>query len=230
MTMSLIHRDGNDKEFISWIGAALRCGMSSLIPLLALSIGGWPASFTQVRIALALDAVLPAAVARGAVAEAAALWAPYRVAVVTLQPTSTACGPARLGEAVLTVRVAEPGLDTARAWSSPFAAIRFLADGEPEPTILLHYDAVIKRGLGTLSVGGTREPQWPKAVRDRILGRMIGRVLAHEIGHWVLRSRDHSTSGLMRAQQTTDALAEPGRARFALAPADVARLRAALAR
>ena len=59
---------------------------------------------------------------------------------------------------------------------------------------------------------------------------MIGRVVAHEIGHWLLRARDHSTTGLMRAHHTTDALADPGREGFGLAPADVARLRAALTR
>ena len=117
----------------------------------------------------------------------------------------------------------EPG----RVRSPRFA---FWPTGSPSRRFFCTTTRVIKLGLGTISLGGTREPQWPRAVRDRVLGRMIGRVVAHEIGHWLLRSRDHSTSGLMRAHQTTDALADPGRAGFALAPADFARLRAALAR
>ena len=92
-------------------------GMPWLIPFLVLSsIGGWPTMFPHVRLALALDAKLPDAVARGAVEEAAALWAPYGVAIAQLDPTSARSGfPARPIDAALTVRVAEPGVDAARA-------------------------------------------------------------------------------------------------------------------
>jgi hypothetical protein len=204
--------------------------MASLVPLLALlSIGGWPTTFPHFRITLAFDARIPAVVARGAVAEAAALWAPYGVAIAQLDPSAVpGAASGRLVDAALTVRVAEPSPDTARAWSSPFGSIRFLPDGAPEPTLLLHYDAVLKLGVSTVSLGGTREPQWPGAVRDRVLGRMIGRVVAHEIGHYLLRTRDHSPSGLMRAHQTTDELADPGREGLMLPPSDFARLRACL--
>jgi hypothetical protein len=204
--------------------------MSSLIPLLALlSIGGWPATFPHLRIGLAIDARLPPALARDGVAEAAAIWAPYGVAIMTADSSSAPHGwPGRVPDAVLTVMVAEPRVEPARVWSSPFASIRFSADAVPEPTILLHYDMVTTLGLRTVSVGGKRESQWPSAVRDRVLSRIIGRVVAHEIGHWLLRSRDHSTSGLMRAYQTTDELANPARAGFTLPAADFARLRAAL--
>jgi hypothetical protein len=204
--------------------------MSPLIPLLALlSIGDWPTTFPHVRIALALDARLPAAVAHGAVEETASVWAPYGVSVAALDRQSAANEAGdRPGEVALTVRLAERDLDPARVWSSPFGSIRFLPDGEPEPTILLHYDVIIKLGLSTISLGSAREPHWPGSVRDRVLGRMIGRVVAHEIGHWLLRSREHSAAGLMRAQQTTAALAAPGREGFTLTRAELARLRAAL--
>jgi hypothetical protein len=206
--------------------------MASLIPFVALlAIGGWPTTFPHFRIALALDPKLTAAVARHAVDEAGTLWAPYGVAIVQRNALPAACGSAgRVVDAVLTVDVAEPRPDTSRAWSSPFASIRFVADGQPEPAILLHYDAVIRLGLGTVSLAGAREPRWPSAVRDRVLGRIIGRVVAHEIGHWLLRSKDHSTIGLMRANHSTDALANPGRGDFALSRADFARLQAALTR
>jgi len=206
--------------------------MASLVPLLALlSIGGWPTTFPHFRITLALDARIPAGVGRGAVDEAAALWAPYGVAIAQSEPSSVPCAASgRSVDAALTVRVAEPSPDAARAWSGPFGSIHFLPDGAPEPTLLLHYDTVIRLGVGTASLEGRRLPQWPTAVRDRVLGRMIGRVVAHEIGHWLLRSRDHSPSGLMRAHQTTDELVDPGRGGFALPAADFARLRTSLTR
>ena len=36
-------------------------------------------------------------------------------------------------------------------------------------------------------------------MRDAILGRVTGRALAHELGHFLLRARHHSPKGLMRA-------------------------------
>jgi hypothetical protein len=205
--------------------------MSSLIPLLALlSIGGWPTTFPHLRIALSIDAKLPAAVARGAVEEAAVVWAPYGVAIGLLDasPIAGRSGD-RAADAALTVVVAEPSPDTALVWSSPFGSIRFRPDGEPEPTILLHYDAVIKLGLRAISLNGARGPQWPESVRNQALARIVGRVVAHEIGHWLLRSRTHSTSGLMRARQNTDELVDPGRGGFALTRAEIARLRTLVA-
>lgn len=38
------------------------------------------------------------------------------------------------------------------------------------------------------------------ALRDRRLGVVLGRAVAHEIGHYLLRTSTHSTQGLMRAQ------------------------------
>jgi hypothetical protein len=37
-------------------------------------------------------------------------------------------------------------------------------------------------------------------IHDRRLGVVLGRALAHEIGHFLLQTNTHSTSGLMRAQ------------------------------
>jgi len=205
----------------------------SFIPLLVLlSIGGWPTTLPGFSIALTLDEQLPATVACHAVAEAAALWGPYNVAI-TGSSLAGPCGggsPLRRPDAMLTVRVSPPGADAGRAWSSPFGSIRFLSDSDPESTIWLHYDAMITLGLRTISLNGVREPSWPRDVRDRVLSRMIGRVVAHEIGHWLLRSRHHAPAGMMRAHQTTDDLADPGRRGFTLMLTDVARLRETLTR
>jgi hypothetical protein len=38
----------------------------------------------------------------------------------------------------------------------------------------------------------------PQFARDRAIGRALGRVVAHEIGHWLF-GRDHAVDGLMRA-------------------------------
>ncbi len=48
----------------------------------------------------------------------------------------------------------------------------------------------------------------PPALADTFLGRALGRTLAHEIGHYLLGTGDHSAHGLMRAQFTPQDLLE----------------------
>lgn len=58
-----------------------------------------------------------------------------------------------------------------------------------------------------------------------MIARVLGRVLAHEIGHYVLRSPGHAPSGLMRAVQTASELGEIAPVRYQLSAIDVRRLR-----
>ena len=75
---------------------------------------------------------------------------------------------------------------------------------------------------------GLREEQWPPALRDRTLGRVVGRVLAHEIGHFVLRSPRHTSRGLMRPIQYITELIAGNGALFGLTSEDLNLLRAAM--
>jgi hypothetical protein len=79
----------------------------------------------------------------------------------------------------------------------PIAAIRFV-DFRPMNTIivsianaewLLDRDALESRILGERF----------RTLRDRRLGRMLGRAIAHEIGHFLSASGAHTPTGLMRA-------------------------------
>ena len=73
---------------------------------------------------------------------------------------------------------------------------------------------------------GAEEWQWPRLLREQIMGRILGRVLAHEIGHYVLGDPRHTVAGLMRSIQRSDELAEPSRAGFTLSTDQAAQLRA----
>jgi hypothetical protein len=53
-------------------------------------------------------------------------------------------------------------------------------------------------------------------VHDQLLSRALGRVLAHEIGHFLLRFPAHAAAGLMAAQHTVDDLTDPSRLSFQL--------------
>jgi hypothetical protein len=56
----------------------------------------------------------------------------------------------------------------------------------------------IVRSVGPQSLHGHRIRDLPQIARDRVIGRALGRVVAHEIGHWLF-GRDHANDGLMRA-------------------------------
>ena len=111
-------------------------GMHSILSLLTvLALDTAVAPVPRFNIALAMDARLPPAIGRLSVAEAAAVWAPYGVTIVQQDPAAPCGGWAEASiDAGLTVRLAEPA-PVARGASVPFGSIRFLPDGEPEPTI-----------------------------------------------------------------------------------------------
>jgi broad specificity phosphatase PhoE len=93
--------------------------------------------------------------------------------------------------------------------------------------ITLYYRAVVRLAMGTTALG-IEAWRWPAGLRDQVIARVLGRALAHEVGHFVLRSPHHSSSGLMRAQQRAAALANSDRKAFALTELDRARLRIVL--
>jgi hypothetical protein len=42
-------------------------------------------------------------------------------------------------------------------------------------------------------------PDWPSAIQTLVAARVIGRVAAHEVGHYLLAESGHRSAGLMRA-------------------------------
>src|SRR5262245_57003550 len=70
--------------------------------------------------------------------------------------------------------------------------IHFTASG-PEPSIHLSSRQVEDLILRT----GLRDS--PLVVHETLVGRALGRALSHELGHYFLRSKTHSSYGLMRA-------------------------------
>lgn len=96
------------------------------------------------------------------------------------------------------------------------------------------------RELINVSVGAARrllnETQWlderpvrmaPISIQDRLIGTMIGRALAHEIGHYLLASSKHAEEGLMKPLITPAEFVKQGRNHLKLVPDDVRGLRTA---
>lgn len=173
------------------------------------------------RVALAMPPAGPVSsvVLHAAVAEAAAVWAPYNVSVA-------AAGADDEGRVVLPVMLIESrGLPVHPGWRGALGAVRFDAAGAPTPAITVFLTDIEQFIAGALVLGAPAW-RWPPRLRDEVFGRVLGRVLAHEIGHYVLRSPRHTADGLMRSLQLVDDLVSPSRTRYMLTAADVARLKA----
>lgn len=149
-----------------------------------------------------------------AIGEAQALWFTHGVRL-EISEKSNACLVATIsGQPLANVRppISPAPLGT---FEVPLGATRFMADGRP------HDIEVSLPAVGAL----LRDPEAmlqidakPHLIRDVMTGRAIGRVLAHEIGHFLLRFPAHVGPGLMAAHHTAAELVDVGRRPFRLAP------------
>lgn len=143
---------------------------------------------THLQIELVFVGAMPPNVEEIAVEEATSIWAPYNVDFHVVTPDVVPDGGLRL--AVVLARQRDRQLP-----ATTLGSIRF-RNGMPEPTILMQVDAIDAMVTATPQ-GGDRDC-FP-AVHNLMVGRVFGRALAHEIGHYLLRSRGHAPAGLMRA-------------------------------
>ena len=173
--------------------------MKELFVLFASVLAG-PVAPAHARIALAFDAGAPPALRTSIVEEAARVWAPYGIAL------ADAAGSAPATD-ILVLRVAiadKPAPDTNdhALGSIPYH------DGVFDASIALYAgtaSSLMPAALESSGAPGASSP-WPPAYYDALLARVLGRALAHEIGHYLLHTRNHSASGLMRAVQPIGSL------------------------
>jgi hypothetical protein len=107
----------------------------------------------------------------------------------------------------------------------PLAAVFFDHRGVPTPVIDVYTDALNEMKTKTLWLD-RGSSQWPATLRTLLEGRMLGRVLAHEIGHYLLRAPRHEASGLMRAEHLTTEFVDNTGSAFELTKWDRDRIRA----
>jgi hypothetical protein len=180
------------------------------------------------HIALAVPATgaVSTPVVHAALVETARIWAPYGVVVDAAPAGSARREPCDSDgdDTILTVALVETRRSAVPpGWRVALGAITFSADGAPAPLITV-FVTDIERFVAGARFGGARPGEWPRRLRDDVLGRALGRVLAHEIGHYVLRSPRHASGGLMAALQLADDLAALSPHRFMLTAPDRARL------
>ena len=190
------------------------------VPSFVLAAAVMNAALPHAHVALTFEtASLPAAIVRAAIEEAAAVWSPYNVVVDQALP----CASAPEEATVITVAMRASSAVAARDRRGPLGAIDFDDDGTPDRLVTVYFD-LLRRLMTYVRSGPAPEDQWPSAMRDHVLGRGMGRVIAHEIGHYLLGAHSHRSFGLMRALQHTDELFAVPRAGFRLSDTDVRRL------
>jgi hypothetical protein len=157
-------------------------------------------SLRVVRLLVVNEARVAPAVLDAAASEAGAIWAEAGVRLEwTFAPTSFE----HLGDDTVVVVIRRglrtpPSSDTSEPSAShALGRISFAGDGRPANFIEISFDAIT--GLVMAGAQFDRQiPTLPLASRWAMLGRGLGRVVAHELGHW-LGGRGHVPSGVMKA-------------------------------
>jgi hypothetical protein len=150
-----------------------------------------------------------------ACAEAAAIWRPYGVQLRCTDSPATA-------PSALTVVVTNRERP---AENEPLGSTGFDENGAPGRTLTVFLDAVIRLVSASL-FRDVRCDLWPRNARDAFLARGLGRVIAHEIGHYLL-GPGH-TKGLMRRSFEGNELIDVSSVRFQLSAPDSRRLAEAM--
>ncbi len=166
---------------------------------------------------LVFDAGVSAATETRMIDEAARIWAPYGVAlraapVVDSDPNA------------VTLHVAVVDRPAGDVNDRALGSIQF-REAVPDPTISL-YAGTVSELVSSAAAGSISH--WPPAFHDAVVERVLGRALAHEIGHYLLRTRSHSASGLMRATQPIFELMESNDRKLVLSAEQQCALRDAI--
>jgi hypothetical protein len=171
-----------------------------------------PAPTIVLKVLLTHQPVRPA-VLESTMREAASVWSE---AGIHLRWRDAGGAPDRAAGSALHVVVAESCPEHNPA-VMPLAWIIF-TDGVATPRIVLCYRNAEK----LLGLAGSAAESVPSVVHDAIIARMMGRAVAHEIGHYLLGPQ-HATAGLMRSVHTVDRLAGLSRSPFRLVDDEPAR-------
>jgi len=148
-------------------------------------------SHERLEVLLTTAPVLPAATRLSMINEAAAIWHAHRVAIDWLPPTAVrAVSEYRLR--VLVVERRPSGTTPGEA----FTVGELLRPTNGHPVAMMSIESAQRL---VASVRG-RAGYELVTVDQRRLGLVLGRALAHEIGHYLLGTHTHANHGLMRPQ------------------------------
>jgi hypothetical protein len=197
---------------------------------LALTLVLKPAAAVHLGVDISALAAMPPRQIQAMAREATAIWEPYGVALAWVRSDEKVLGLPGYHD-VLTISRddASERLATPTSGNRPLGAVLFLEGRHTaENTVALAVEAT-RQTVEEARWVNSRVADWPPSLREELLGRAPGRVLAHEIGHYLLMWRAHTPGGLMRAAFRGEVLIQPGRRAFELSDRLVPRLRTRLA-
>ena len=99
----------------------------------------------------------------------------------------------------------------------PLGWIRFDDEQTPEQEIYVSHGNAQQFIASARGIVGILA-EMPSAQREMLLGRAMGRALAHELGHYLLASKAHTKKGLMRASRTASEFFSMERWAFTIDP------------
>jgi hypothetical protein len=177
-------------------------------PPSAWSRGDIPPSVTLV---VSATPAISNAIVTGALNEATAIW---RVAGFTFgwrvsNGPSGASEPSTVHVVLDDERGRDVQQDPALGW------IIFDPSGVPEALVHLSHQNVTQM-VDAIDAYRNR----PTGYKELLVARALGRALAHELGHFLMASKNHSPSGLMKGRRLADELFSPMRTGFQLNDAE----------
>lgn len=173
----------------------------------------------RVLVQVDCQAPVPDATLAAMASEVRRIWRPY--ADVEFTPGRIAL-PGDFDDSLRLV-IIDRELPRLRQDAMGLGSIEFVGPARPASTIVV--SAAAARVLaGRASWAGRPIDTLPTVVRDRFMAHALGRSVAHEIGHYLLRSTAHGERGLMRPVFGAEELMGDRLDRYELTRADAERL------
>jgi hypothetical protein len=172
----------------------------------AAPIGCEPPALRDLRVHVINEARVIPQTLDDAEAEAAKIWTTAGLRLTWTAPPMNfdVTDP---GTVVVIVRRAlsgPPGVKSVRSHGSPDAALGWVLfdDDDKRGFVEVSFDAIAALVMEGIYVHDKRVRDLPRQIQNDLLGRGLGRVIAHEIGHWQM-GREHARRGLMKASLNT---------------------------
>jgi hypothetical protein len=160
---------------------------------------------------------------RSMTSEVDAIWKPYGVRIQWTGDVDAVRCPSIAWSFEVQLNDGFPPRSTARPLTLGSTWVRRRPESRRSP---IHLDyAATKRLIGSLSAGQLDHAIGRRETTTSDMGRALGRVLAHEIGHGLLGADSHQRRGLMRATIAATELVAYRRRGYTLSDPEIGRLR-----
>ena len=150
---------------------------------------------TTLRLCITVNAMLPRGAHTALMREASAIWRRSGVELVWAPGAADSAASDRH----LRVLVVD-GANSAAPSKKTLAVAELLRPPGGEPIAMI----LINRGRHVVAMTMVAQPILPAQWNDNVLGVVLGRALAHEIGHFLLGTSTHAERGLMRSQSNAN--------------------------